>query len=307
MKTNDFQSEQSEQVQVSTSFTLVLLLISFLWLFYDIYAYHEIKLKTPSFDAIGIGIYLGFIPKLLLLLSFAVLFLSALKHNIKIKVPGILTIMLGIVSCIYILFDFAALQDISHEYLTGKFPCKLEWKVLYTGLFINFIFLVTGFFTSVKIRRETKLPANDKKSIIQESTFETTQYVGIVCSLIGIGFVLFIYSVFSNNTLIISNYTVFIIFCSCLIIFLPYILIVFYWLHKLTHEKDRLVIDEKQKHDLVKSGIIAFLFSILFISGFFITNHGRTGQISAIVYFPLYLFATLLVFSISVLYNFKKE
>ena len=81
---------------------------------------------------------------------------------------------------------------------------------------------------------------------------------------------------------------------------------ILYWINKLSKEKDGSLIDEKQKHDLTRSGLIAFLFSILFILVFFLINHGRTGQIFALVYFPLYLFATLLVFSISVLYNFKK-
>jgi hypothetical protein len=278
-----------------------------LGLFYNLYAYHEIKAKTPSYEVIRFGIFVVNIIKLLLFISFTGLFLSAFRLNLKFKLLGILTTIFGIVSFLWILFGFAALQDIVHEYLPGRFPCTGEWKGLYNGLLINFMFYLIGFITIIRIRRVSKVFVPDRKSISTESTFELTQYIGIVCGLIGIGFILFIYSVFSNNNLIISGFTIFIIFCSCLIISLPHILVVYYWLHKLTHEKDRLVIDEKQKHDLIKSGIIAFLFSILFISGFFITNHGRTGQISAIVYFPLYLFATLLIFSISVLYNFKKE
>jgi hypothetical protein len=307
MNTNDFLSQQPKQLQIRSLITLVLVLISFLGLFYNIYAYHEIKAKAPAVEAIRNGIGLGIIPKLMLYLSITILFLSALNHNLKFKLLGILTTILGIVSFLWILFDFAALQDISHEYLTGKFACLPEWKVLYYGLFINFIFLFIGLFTILKIRREAKSLVKNRKSIIEESTFEIIQYIGIVCSLIGIAFVLFIYSVFSNNNLIISDFTVFLIVLSCLIIFLPYILVIIYWIHKLTREEDRSLIDEKQKQDLTRSGLVAFLFSILFISVFFMINHGRIGQISAIVYLPFYLFATLLIFSISVLYNFKKS
>lgn len=294
-------------MQISSFITLVLLLISFLGLFYNLYAYNEIKAKTPSFEAIRSGIFLVNITKLLLFISFTSLFLSALKHNLKFKLSGILTTILGIVSFLWILFGFAALQDISHEYLTGRFACIPEWKILYYGLLINFMFFLVGLLTIIKIRREAKSLSNNRKSITEESAFELTQYVGIVCSLIGIAFVLFIYSVFSNNNLIISSFTIFLIVLSCLIIILPYMLIVFNWINKLTREEDRSFIDEKQKHDLFRSGLVAFLFSILFIFVFFMINHGRTGQISAIAYFPLYLFATLLVFSISVLYNFKKS
>lgn len=306
MKPNDFPSEQSKQLQINSFITLVLLLISFLGLFYNLYAYHEIKAKTPSYEAIRFGIFLVNITKLLLYISFTNLFLAALKHNLKFKLLGILTTILGIVTFLWILFGYAALQDISHEYLTGRFACIPEWKGLYNGLLINFMFHLIGFFTIIKIRREAKSLVNNRKSITEESTFEITQYVGIVCSLIGIAFVLFIYSVFSNNNLIISSFSVFLIVLSCLIIFLPYIFLISYWINKSSTKKDRSLFDEKQKQDLYRSGLVAFLFSILFISVFFMINHGRIGQISAIVYFPLYLFATLLVFSISVLYNFKK-
>ena len=248
----------------------------------------------------------GIIPRLMLYIFLTVLFLSALKYKIQFKMLGILTTVMGIVSFLMILSDYAALHDIYNEYVTGKFACNLEFKILYNGLIFNFIFLLTALITVIKIRKQLKSEGIRKRSILAETTYEITQYVGLVCSFIGIAFVLYIYSVFSNNNLIISAFTKFLIFTACIIIILPYIIMILYWINKLSKEKDGSLIDEKQKHDLTRSGLIAFLFSILFILVFFLINQGRTGQISALVYFPLYLFATLLVFSISVLYYFKK-
>jgi hypothetical protein len=306
MTTNDLLSGQKEQIRTISYFTLVLLVISFLILIICLHAYNEIKALVPSSAAIIYLLGFGIIPRVVLYILITVLFLSALQYNIQFKLSGILTTFLGIVSCLMILSDYAALHDISNEYLTGKFACNTEFKILYSGLILNFFFLLTAFITVIRIRKQVKPEVLRKRIILAEATYEITQYTGLVCSLTGIAFDLYVYSVFSNNNLIISEFTKFLVFVACIIIILPYILMILYSINKLSKEKDRLLIDEKQKHDLTRSGLIAFFFSILFILIFFLINHGRTGQISGFVYFPLYLFATLLVFSISVLYYFKK-
>jgi hypothetical protein len=306
MTTIDLLSEQKKQIRSNSLFTLVLLVISFLILIICLHAYNEIKELVPSSASIIDVLGFGIIPRLMLYIFLTVLFLSALKYNIQFKLLGILTTVMGIVSFLMILSDYACLHDIYNEYITGRFACTVEFKMLYNGLFFNFIFLLTAFITVMKIRKQVKPEVIKKRSILVETTYEITQYVGIICSIIGIVFVLYIYSVFSNNNLIISEFAKFLTSAACIIVLLPYIIMIFYWINKLSKENDGSLIDEKQKHDLTRSGLIAFLFSILFILVFFLINHGRTGQISAFVYFPLYLFASLLVFSISVLYYFKK-
>ena len=120
METKDLQTKQKKQLQISSIITLVLLLISFIWLFYDIYAYQEIRAKAPTIETISIGIVIGFIPKGLLYISFAILLLLALKHIVKFKFLGILCIIFGIVSSISLVFDFAALSDLGDDYLTAR-------------------------------------------------------------------------------------------------------------------------------------------------------------------------------------------
>lgn len=306
MTTLELLSEQKKQIRTRSLFTLVLIVISFLILIICVKAYNEIKALVPSSSAIIDMLGFGIIPRLMLYILLTVLLLSALKYNIKFKLPGILTTVMGIVSFLMILSDYAALHDIYNEYITGKFSCNLEFKYLYYGLIFNLVFLLTAFITVIKIRKQVNSKAIKKRSVLAETTYEISQYVGIICSITGIAFVLYIYSVFSNNNLIISEFTKFLTFTACIIILLPYIIMIFYWINKLSKENDGSLIDEKQKHDLTRSALIAFLFSVLFILVFFLINHGRTGQISAFVYFPFYLFASLLVFSISVLYYFKK-
>jgi predicted membrane channel-forming protein YqfA (hemolysin III family) len=75
----------------------------------------------------------------------------------------------------------------------------------------------------------------------------------------------------------------------------------------LIREKNPAPYDEKQRHDLAMAGLITWLVSIPIVSIYFLIDNGRMGDISDMVYLPLYLFSTLLIFSISVLYNFKKS
>jgi len=304
MGTIDLLSQQKKKLKTSSLFTLVLLGISFLILIICLHLYSEIKAKEPSAATIINSLALGIIPRLMLYIFLAILFISALRYNIQFKLLGILTTIMGIISFLLIMTDFAALHDIYKDYITGKYPCKPEFKILYEGLYFNFLFISTAFIAVLKIRKQVKNEVIKKNSILAETIYKATQYVGMICGLIGIAFILIIYSVFSNNNLIITGFTKFMVFTACVIIILPYIIMNFYWINKLSKGSDW--IDEKQKHDLTRSGLIAFVFSILFILIFFLINHGRTGQISAFAYFPLYLFATLLVFSISALYYFKR-
>ena len=212
MTTIDLLSEQKKLIRTSSLFTLVLLVISFLILIICLHAYNEIKALVSSAAAIIDMLGFGIIPRLMLYIFLTVLFLSALKYKIQFKMLGILTTVMGIVSFLMILSDYAALHDIYNEYVTGKFACNLEFKILYNGLIFNFIFLLTALITVIKIRKQLKSEGIRKRSILAETTYEITQYVGLVCSFIGIAFVLYIYSVFSNNNLIISAFTKFLIF-----------------------------------------------------------------------------------------------
>jgi heme/copper-type cytochrome/quinol oxidase subunit 2 len=199
--------------------------------------------------------------------------------------------------------DWAALHDI----FQGEPNTSNEWSFLKMGLIINFIFYIIGFITIIKIRREVRTSVTKRKSVIDETIFEVIQYIGIVCSSIGLGFILFVCLVLSHNHHVISKSDIVIMNLFCLVIFLPYISIILYWIIKLIREENPEPYDEKQKHDLAMAGLITWLLSIPIVMIYFLIDNGRMGEIFKMVYLPLYLFATLLMFSISVLHNFKKS
>lgn len=220
----------------------------------------------------------------------------------RINALAYLAFITGFFTILCMFSDFAALHDISH----GEPDTSNEWSFLKMGLIINFIFYIIGFITIIKIRREVRTSVTKRKSVIDETIFEVIQYIGIVCSSIGLGFILFVCVVLSYNHHLISKSDIVIMNLFCLVIFLPYISIILYWIIKLIREENPEPYDEKQKHDLAMAGLITWLLSIPIVMIYFLIDNGRVGEISKMVYLPLYLFSTLLMFSISVLRNFKK-
>jgi len=302
MKPEVLPSKQNTETQIISLITMILLLISFLWLFYKIYAYREISESISSFDSIYTGIAIGNFLKFILLIFFGILLYRALKNNVRINALAYLAFITGFFTILCMFSDFAALHDISH----GEPDTSNEWSFLKMGLIINFIFYIIGFITIIKIRREVRTSVTKRKSVIDETIFEVIQYIGIVCSSIGLGFILFVCVVLSYNHHLISKSDIVIMNLFCLVIFLPYISIILYWIIKLIREENPEPYDEKQKHDLAMAGLITWLLSIPIVMIYFLIDNGRVGEISKMVYLPLYLFSTLLMFSISVLRNFKK-
>ena len=307
MKTSDLMVKPKKPGQIAAKITFMFLVISFLWLMYYIYAYLEIKTRDFPLDVIENWIYIGYIPRLLLLFSFGTLLLHALKKSGNFKFLTILSIIFWIFSFIFMLTEPLCLHDIMHEYVPGTWPCHGEWSLLYISLTIHIVFYIICLYTIYKIVRNSDPTDARQKSIIDERLFEITQYVGIICSLIALAIIVRICTAYWRNTLIMPKPMLWVLSITWIIIFLPYMSVILYWLFKLIREKHRSLYDEKQKQNLAMAGLVTWLLSLPLMSVFFMINHGRIIQISESVYFPLYLFTTIFIFSISVLYLFKKS
>lgn len=301
MKPEVLPSKQNTETQIISLITLILLLISVLLLFYKIYAYHEIGESISSFDSLYTGIAAGNFLKFILLIFLGILLYQALKNNLKINIIAYFALIFGFFTVLCMFTDWAALHDI----IRGD--TGIEWKFLRMGLIINFIFYIIVLIAIFKIRREVRTLLTTRKSVINETFFEVIQYIGIVSSLIGLGLVLFVFLVLISNHHVIKRSDIVIMNSLCLVIFLPYISIILYWLIKLIREENPEPYDEKQKHDLAMAGLVTWLLSIPIVLTFSLFDDGRLGEISKMVYLPLYLFATLLMFSISALRNFRKS
>ncbi len=93
----------------------------------------------------------------------------------------------------------------------------------------------------------------------------------------------------------------------CAVLIVPYAAIVIYWLVIKIRERVTEWYDEKQFQDVTKAGLVSFLSSIAILAIFFvIQNTFSKFPLLSVIWFPLYFFIALLVFSGTILYFSKK-
>lgn len=303
MKSDVLLSKQRTEIQIVSFITLILVVISFLLLFYKIYAYRKISESLLSINTIYTGIVLGNFLKLIMLIFFGTLLYRSLKYGLRINVLAYFVAITGFFTILCMYTDWAALHDILHE----EPDTSLEWSFLRMGLIINFIFYIIGLIAIIKIRLEVRASSAKGKSVINETIFETIHYIGILCSSIGLGLILFACLILIYNGHVISRSDILIMNLFSFVIFLPYLSMILYRIIKLIRQENPDPYDEKQKHDLAMAGLITWLFSIPIVIIYFLISNGRLAEIFEMVYLPFYLFATLLIFSISVLRYYKRS
>jgi len=292
------------RLRIQMIITLVLLILSTMWVFYDLYAYLEMRANPvpEEFPENGLGI--GFIIRILLCISFAFMMFRAFNSGLKTSPLTVIGILLGAVSAILVVFDWASLVDIWHDYRSAG-GCAMEWIWLFFSLAAQMAFCITGLMLVFSLIRRKNFAATTAKPIINGTFFEITQYVGIVCGLAGLAFT--VYADVSLHDWNLRNWLIRLIMFYCLVIILPWLSMVAFWFWQLAGRNDMSLYDEKQKSDLALSGLTALLVSIPVMAVVFIFDHTGPGSATGFLWFPYYLFSTLFIFSLSLLVRFKKD
>jgi uncharacterized membrane protein len=138
------------------------------------------------------------------------------------------------------------------------------------------------------------IPKSKLRSKFQmnESVFVITQSIGILCGVAGL-FITFIY----------PQYIIELHVWELLI--MPYFIIYIYWLIVIKIRKSTEILDEKQEYDMSKSGGITFGISIPAMVIIFILYQNEI--VKGLIWFPYYIFITILIFSCSTLFYFKNN
>ncbi len=287
-------------------FTAILFVISFLWLFFDLYAFQQIRAKAPQTELLSKGIVIGYIPAMLLYIFYFIFIISHLKQLAKFRFLTIPGILLAVASFITMFTDFAALSDIGGEYLIDGYACTMEWASLYIGFVIHCLFYVTGFALLYKLMRNMNSFVVEKVTAIREIVFEIIQYVGMVCGFGGIAFIILAYITLGDKMLSASHWIIGIISGYCMVIIISYIAVILFWFIKLNRKKILSEWDEKQNQDLASAGLYTWLISIPVMLVLYFIHLNKTGLIFTILWFPFFIFSTLFIFSLLSLYKFKK-
>ncbi|MBC8181988.1 hypothetical protein H8E88_12795 [candidate division KSB1 bacterium] len=138
---------------------------------------------------------------------------------------------------------------------------------------------------------KTKLAKKLKMTV---PIFITTNIVGIACGIFGL------VGIFIWKEFIIEAHL------WELIIF-PYTLVWVYWLMVIRLKKTSIIVDEKQEWDMSQAAGSTIAGTLLILAFMFNLSYNDVYQLNNGMWFPFYLFTTILLFSVSTLLFFKKS
>lgn len=283
--------------------TLVLLILSSMYIFYDLYAYFDMRANPVPEEFSDYGLGIGLIIRILLYGSFTYMIFRAFKSGLKTSPLTAICTLTGVVAGIAVVLDWAALVDIFHDYRSAG-GCSMEWGWLFISLAVQLVFCISGLLLVFRLMKGKTFAATTAKPIINEAFFETTQYVGIVCGLAGLAFT--VYADVSLQEWRFGSWLVKLLLFYCLVIILPWLLMVACWFYRFARQTEMSLYDEKQKSDLALSGLTALLASIPVMAVVFIFDCTEPGSVTGLLWLPYYLFSTLFIFSLSLLLRFRR-
>jgi hypothetical protein len=232
---------------------------------------------------------------LLLFLAFNLLSLYRLVRHLrkakKISVLSLLLLVCGILSFLFVFSDVALLSDIGKQYRYNL--AQPEWLLVY--IIMGFQLIVTAVFTYLHLfgfRQEQQI----EHVVRDNNIFLVSQYVGLVCGLMGIS--LFSLGFFYSNSWNLDMHVT----ITSILLLSPYTLALIYWLVTKLQEKNRQWYDEKQVLDVGRSAFLTLISSVIIMTLLFVFNYNNLEGIIRLIWLPLYLFSTLFIFSISNLY-----
>jgi hypothetical protein len=277
-------------------------LISIIFFAFDYFVFSRLRPSMVAFSPIsasderllnwvGVGL-LSFLAFCLLSLLRLVGYLRKVK---RITLPSVLLLASGVLALLFVFSDVALLSDIGKQYKHNL--AQPEWSLVYP--IMAFQLIIAIIFTYLHLFGFKQ--KNQVKHIVRDSNvFLITQYVGLICGLMGLTFASsgFLYSKAWNLDMHVS--------ITSILLLMPYALAVGYWFVTKLQEEKRQWYDEKQFQDVGRSAFFTLILSVIFMTALFIANYRNLSGVVSVVWLPLYLFSTLFVFSVSNLYFSNK-
>jgi hypothetical protein len=233
---------------------IVFAFVSLVWLGYNSSMYLEITklFARPKIyvNLMTFGLLFFFISQLLIILST----IFSLKKSPSLSLTGIILIILGVISIIFLLFHFVAFDQLEEEFIYNH-PynmLKLAWitqLVLFTFFLYSFIYFILLYKSGDEYVTS--------KSISMEQIFVAVNITGIVCGVVGILLVLLFSKVYNGVQL------------NIVFKIIPYFFVLLPYLLSLAglgirHFRDKRSgwYDEKQNSNINRSGMFALLVSL---------------------------------------------
>ncbi|MFC1614131.1 hypothetical protein ACFL5K_02420 [Gemmatimonadota bacterium] len=291
------------KIKVITIVSLVLGCITTVWLIYDFLVFSYLKPKMVALQDIGepgelltIFLGVGLVVSFIFHISSILAILLQMRLFRRADVFRALALFTGVISCLLLRSDFALLGDIFKEYKHGMVDVG-EWNVLYINHTIHGIFLIMTVLLNVNAILKLKSYLGSENIVKEESVYLAAQYIGIACGVMGLSMFLLNYllhlplHLFKGLSITLSG-----------VVLAPYCLIVIYWFLIKRKEKVGEWYDEKQFTDVAKSSLNTMAASIPCMAIVFALPVLGIESILSALWFPFYVFVSLLLFSGSALY-----
>lgn len=304
MKNTESYNAGSNLLKIMGMVTLAILAMSLLWLVYDLYAYIMIRRMSPGSETYGMITGIGFLVRILLFLSFLMLMTRAFRNGLKPSMTVIVSIITWTIAIIAMFFDFAALEDIGTDYLRYGYSCTGEWIWLFGSLVLRLSFYESLFVLIFSILRNISTFRPSSKPVVDEILFEVTLWVGIISGLTGVAFTTYAFFVLDDFST--GSWLLWLLLFYCGAIILPWLVFTVFRIARLVFRRDPSPYDEKQKQDIAFSGMAAWLASMPLMAIILSVSLGKSSSPVVYLWFPFYLFSTLLVYSVILLKRYRR-
>lgn len=205
----------------------------------------------------------------------------------------------GMLSLFLLAVDVAMLQDIGNELRSGL-DASGEWKILGFTHATHAVFALLALLCAVSGKRAEE-GGREAPAVKDEALFLSVHQIGICAAVAGFVCVAF-FSLFGIPAVRVNG----LLALSGIVIPAPYLLAVVYWLLSVRRVKIAEWYDEKQFADIGRGALVTLIVSVLIMCAFFLLSaFDRIGSGTA-VWFPVYLFSSMLAFSGSTLYFSKR-
>jgi hypothetical protein len=277
---------------------LILGLVTFLWLLFQVYEVRTDLAGVIRFDASDPSAYLVGAGYLVMLVFHAAAFLFLFgRARLARRLGGwtVLGLALGVVSLAAIAAQKVLYDEIGRE-MGIEYPVPTEVSLLYGALAVNVLFAAAMMIAAFRGLARDGGAAESAVGAKDERVFALAQAMGVVSGAMGLGL----------TALLIARgwpagrLWVFVPFYALFLA--PYGLAVLYWLALKRRERPSDWYDEKQVRDMLKASLAALVLSVPGLAVL-----GLVPRPLGFSWFPYYLFLVLTLFSGATFYFFKRD
>ena len=269
---------------------------------YDFFFFQDLRPRMVTFEpttamdevrtiwtGIGLILYMGCCAASLWRIT------NYLKRTNKVIPVYVLLVLAGLIAALFVFSDIVLLRDIGNQHKHGL--SQPEWSLLYPIMIFQFL---VGLSLVI-----SHLFGFNEKNLLAEVAFDSNiflvaQYVGLLCGFMGLS-TAFLGYLFPRAWKLEVHTT------SLILLLLPYGLVTLYWFAVKLKEKPRIFFDEKQQLDVGRSAFWTLVLEVLIMTGLFVFNIKDLGGVTSINWLPVFLFSTLLLFSLGNLYFSQRE